>query len=137
MINIVLTIECWFSTMSSMDCFQIARSRPHELRGRPFAFYRNRLFIFSMSSAGKFIFMYTEARIFIFTRNRILKKQKKKKKIQQQQKGDVGSVGRQDIFHVIVLNFADIRYVHVCENSMYVNGVAECLLFHKFDYKYL
>ena len=38
------------------------------------------LSIVSMSSSGKFIFRYTKARIFIFTRNKIFKKAKKKKK---------------------------------------------------------
>ena len=48
--------------------------------GRAGKFCRDRLFIFSMSSTRKFIFRDTEARLFIFIRNKILKKQKKKKK---------------------------------------------------------
>ena len=48
--------------------------------GRAGKFCRDRLFIFSMTSTRKYIFRYTKARLFIFIRNKILKKQKKKKK---------------------------------------------------------
>ena len=46
-------------------------------------FCRDRLYISSMSSTTKFIFRYTKARLFIFIRNKILKKQKKNQKNKQ------------------------------------------------------
>ena len=46
--------------------------------------------LFSMRSAGKFIFRYTKARIFIFTRNEILKKHPPPKKKPRQQQGGGG-----------------------------------------------
>ena len=52
--------------------------------GRAGKFCRERVFIFSMNSTRKFIFRYTKARLFIFIRNKILKKQKKKKRNQTQ-----------------------------------------------------
>ena len=87
--------------------------------GRAGKFCRDRLFIFSMSSTRKFIFRYTKARLFIFIRNKILKKQKKKKKKKPDTKkpkrggGDqnVGSEGCQDqdsIFHGIFFYFCTL-----------------------------
>ena len=54
--------------------------------GRTGKFFRDRLFTFSMSSTRKFIFRYTKARLFIFIRNKILKKRKKKIIIKKPQK---------------------------------------------------
>ena len=57
----------------------LVRGRPFDSEGGGVAgkFCRDGSFIFSMSLAGKFIFRYTKARIFIFTCNKFLKPKKK------------------------------------------------------------
>ena len=55
--------------------------------GRGGKFCRDRLFIFSISSTRKYISRYTKARLFIFIRNKILKKQNKKAKNKKQKTG--------------------------------------------------
>ena len=82
-----------------------------------------------MSSTTKFIFRYTKARLFIFIRNKILKKQKKnnnnnnrhhpKKKAKRGGEQNVCSEGFQDLDRIIhgisFLIFAhnQVQYVHV------------------------
>ena len=81
-------------------------------------FVWERLFIFSMSSTRKF--RYTKARLFIFIRNKILKKKKKTDKKTTPKRGggqNVGSEGCQDqdrIFHGIFFLFLHTTRFCMC-----------------------
>ena len=76
----------------------LVRGRPFDSEGGGVAgkFCRDGSFIFSMSLAGKFIFRYTKARIFIFTCNKFFKAKKKKPRTGVGGGGgqNVGSEGR-------------------------------------------
>ena len=90
-------------------------------------FGRNRIIIFSMSSAGQFIFRFTKAKIFIFAGNKILKKQKKKNKknnkIKRARGWNAGSEERQD--RTFQCDF--FCRLLVSASSVYINGAAACL----------
>ena len=80
-------------------------------------FGREKLFIFSLSLAGNFIFRYTKARIFIFISNKILKKkeQKKKKQTKDERGGGVLKRETRQDFPCDLFDFEGYRYVHaVC-----------------------